>query len=394
MTQPAMTAGEKPGILWAVITLWLATVFAVVEAGDGLPGQPPQAFDTLWHIPDVYHSDSNSMVQDFAFIGRYHGQYWYASSDGNHEADWENRRMFLGFKTSLFNHFTLESQFAIAEDFDPFYDGLYVTFLEWENHEGSASVSAGRLDFLYTGLERSNSSKRLVTIERSVLVNQVMPGEVVGFHGTAQGREISWHGGVFSGSIEDEFTDFDGGLAATAGVSISLPLFHDSGDIHLEYLYNDGDELNNAFEPYDHIVSLWHQGQSGPWGSGIDLTLASGLDDNSDLFGFTLLPTRDFASDVFIGGDQLQLAGRYHFASSDQDQGLSFNRRYEQSVTSGKGDRYQSFYLGINYLLYSHKLKMMAGAEYFEMSGVANEAGPGSRRVDGWSFAAAVRLYF
>ena len=345
----------------ALTTLWFVTVPALAVASDGQSGTPPEAFDTLWEIPDVYHSDSNAVVQDFAFIGRYHGQYWYASSDGNHEADWENRRMFLGFKTSLFNRFTLESQFGIAEDFDPFYDGLYVTFLEWENHEGSASVSAGRLDYLFTGLERSTSSKRISTIERSLLVNQIMPGEVVGVHGTGQGQHISWHGGVYSGSIEDEFTDFDGGLGATAGVSTSLSLFHDSGDIHLEYLYNDGDELNNAFEPYDHIVSLWHQGQSGPWGTGIDLTLASGLDGNSDLLGFTLLPTRDLASGVFISGDQLQLAGRYHFASSDQDQGLSFNRRYEQSVASGEGDRYQSFYLGLNYLLYSHKLKVIAG---------------------------------
>ncbi len=113
---------------------------AMAHAGDSVVGEPPPIFDTLWQIPDIYHSDENPAVQDFTFIGRYHGQQWVVSSGGNSETGWENRRMILGFKASLFNRFRLESQFAIAEDFDPFYDGLYVTFLEWENSEGTVSV--------------------------------------------------------------------------------------------------------------------------------------------------------------------------------------------------------------------------------------------------------------
>jgi hypothetical protein len=302
--------------------------------------------------------------------------------------------MFLGFKARIYEQFTLESQFAIAEDFDPFYDGLYVTFLEWENTKSTATVSVGRLDYLYTGLERSTSSKQIPTIERSLLVNQVMPGEVVGLHGTGQQKGFSWHGGLYSGSIKDEFTSFDGGFAATLGISSDLPLRYESGRIHLDYLYNDGDELNNAFEDYEHILSLWHQGQSGPYGIGFDLTMASGLGDQSDVLGLTILPTWDVADSVLIGGDLLQLAARYHFASSDDDQGLSFNKRYEQEVASGLGDRYQSFYLGLNYLLNSHKLKLLAGAEYFDMSGVVSESVPERSSVDGWSFAAGLRLYF
>ncbi len=44
------------------------------------------------------------------------------------------------------------------------------------------SISVGRLDYLFTGYERSESSKKINTIERGLLVNQIMPAEVVGAH--------------------------------------------------------------------------------------------------------------------------------------------------------------------------------------------------------------------
>ncbi len=48
----------------------------------------------------------------------------------------------------------------------------------------------------------------------------------------------------------------------------------------------------------------------------------------------------------------------------------------------------------MNYLLNSHKLKLIAGAEYFDMSGAVSESVPERSSVDGWSFAAGLRLYF
>ena len=95
-----------------------------------------------------------------------------------------------------------------------------------------------------------------------------------------------------------------------------------------------------------------------------------------------------------MGGDLLQLAARYHYASSDDPGGLAFARRYEQEVATGQGDRYQSLYLGLNYLLYAHKLKFMAGAEYFDMQNVINGDVPDGSDVDGWNFAVGFRMYF
>ena len=360
--------------------------------------QSPAVFDSIWSLSELYKNKENPCIQKFDLVGRYHGQYWIADSEGNYDNDWENRRMYVGFNAKFFHNFTLEVQININDDFDPFYNALYDAFLQWEDDAKDFAISIGRLDYVYTGMERTTSSKKIKTMERALLVNQVMPGEVIGIYVKDKKGAFSYQAGLFSGSIEDEFTSFKGGFGALLGFAYELPLFYDKGSLHLDYLYNNGDEDNNAFKTYENIISLWHEGQRGPLGIGIDLTAASGVDEQSNVFGLTLLPTYDLVENLIIGGDKLQLALRYHYASSSDDYGLTFNKRYEQPVTSGKGDSYNGYYLGLNYFIYQQKLKLMAGIEYFDMGGVADEDEKntltGDRSVDGWNFISGVRLYF
>ena len=177
--------------------------------------------------------------------------------------------------------------------------------MKWSPAE-AFSLSAGRLDFLFAGLERTVSSTKIATFERGLLVNQLLPGEVVG--AVAQGKvgDFFYRAGVFSGSIDQEFTTFAGGFGAVAGVGYELPLFYAEGSLHLDYLYNNGNPSNNALKPYDHVVSLWHQGQTGPFGLGVDVTFGHGLDARPAVFGVTVLPTYVFAKNVIRKGDALQ----------------------------------------------------------------------------------------
>lgn len=360
--------------------------------------QVPTIFTSIWELPKLYKNKDNPYIQSFSIVGRYHGQYWGADSGNNSDKGWENRRMYLGFNTKFFHQFTLEVQISMNDDFDPLYKSLYDAFIKWEPKTSNLAISVGRLDYVFTGMERSTSSKRIKTMERALLVNQIMPSEVVGLYAKGKSDAFSYQAGVFSGSIEDEFTSFEGGVAALLGFAYQLPLFYDKGTLHLDYLYNDGDIENNAFKPYEHIVSLWHQGQKGPLGMDIDITTASGVDDQSDVFGLTLLPTYDFAHNILVSGDKIQLALRYHYASSSDDFDLAFNKRYEQKVTSGKGDSYNSYYLGLNYYIYQQKLKLMTGVEYFDMADVEQENNgtpPGIlESVNGWNFISGLRLYF
>lgn len=360
--------------------------------------QPPPIFSSLWETPHLYHSKDAPFLQKIKLVGRYHGQYWYADSEENSAQDWENRRMYVGFQARFLEHFTLEIQASLNDDFDPIYKGLYDAFIKWQDSEDKVAVSFGRLDYVYTGMERSTSSKKIKTMERALLVNQLMPGEVIGLYMNSKTGDFSYQTGLFSGSIKKEFTDFRGGFAALLGIGYNLPLFYESGSLHLDYLYNNANAKNNAFKAYENIISLWHKGEKGALAVGIDLTAASGIDDQSDVFGLTLLPSYDLAHNLLMGNDKLQLAMRYHYASSSDEYGLQFNKRYEQPVTSGKGDAYSAVYCGLNYFLYQHRLKLMGGIEYFTMADASNlddePFDTADRRVAGWIGSGGFRLYF
>ncbi len=355
------------------------------------PGSAAQRFQSLWDKATLYRNPNNAVVQSFSLVGRNHGQYWAVDADQGEAEGWDNRRLVFGVQAEIFQDFQVEVQAKINSDFSPAYKELFTGFIKWKPEETNTSVTLGRVDYSFIGLERSTSSKKISTFERSLLVNQLAPGEAVGLRLETRLDELLIHGGVYSGNIEQEFSNFEAGVAVELGVAGDLPLFYDQGTLHLDFLYNDGNENNNAFKPYRQVASLWHQGQKGAFALGMDLTIGSGgFDEQGDVFGVTLLPTYDIADNLLIGGDKLQLVLRYQYAGSDQNNGLQLTKRYEQEVVSGSGDSYQALYAGLNYFLYGHRLKLMAGAEYSNMEDSANDGG----RIREWTYLAGLRFYF
>lgn len=352
--------------------------------------QTPPIYDRIWGTAQLYDNPDNTVVQSFSLIGRYHGQFWSVNADQGDADDFENRRRIVGFSSKWFGNFTLQAQMFIETGGGSLYDGLYEAYVQWAPQDSDLSLSIGRLDYLFTGYERSTSSKRINTIERGLLVNQLMPGEVVGAHLRGKGQRFSYHGGVFSRGIKDEFDDFDSGAAAVAGAAIDAPLWLATGSLQLDYLYNPGGSGGEAFEPYRHTVSLWHKGERGRISMGSDITYADSLDGGGHVFGLTLEPAWRLIDALSGNNDPLQLALRYQYARSSVDNGLNLQRRYEGEVTEGQGDRYQAVYLGLNYYLYDHKLKFMLGGEYARMEDNAADGG----EYRGWSWFGAVRLYF
>jgi len=252
-------------------------------------------------------------------------------------------------------------------------------------------LSVGRVDFLFAGLERTVSSSAIATVERGLVVNQLMPGEVVGAVTEGKAGRFSYRAGVLSGSIEEAFTEFKGGFGVVAGLGYNLPLFYETGSLHLDYLFNNGNPSNNALEPYDHVISLWHQGQSGAFGLGVDLTWAHGLDARPAVLGVTVIPTYVFAKNLIRKGDALQAVLRYQFAGSDGDGGLELQQRYEQKVVpNGSGNRYHAVYAGLNYLIFGNRLKLMSGVEYSVMHDSTNDR----NAFNGWTFLTGVRVFF
>ena len=343
-----------------------------------------------WDVLKLYENEENSVIQKFSIVGRYHGQYWSVNADQGSENGWENQRLFIGTEAVLFRNFTVQVQIKISENFDPFYEGLYQAYVKWSPTKGF-SLSIGRLDFLYGGLERTVSSTKIVTFDRGQLVNQLWPGEVVGIVAQGQSGDLSYRAGVLSGTIGREFTDFSGGFGAVAGVGYSLPLFYREGSLHLDYLYNNGNPGNDAFKPFNHILSLWHHGQAGPFGLGVDVTAGHGIDGNNSVLGLTFMPTYVFLNDLLRKGDALEAALRYQYEVSNGENGLHLQSRYEQKVVDGgRGNNYNAVYAGINYLIYSNMLKLMTGVEYSVMK---DNSGTGNS-FKGWTYFAGIRVYF
>ncbi len=385
-----MFYANKPAALFSALILCCVVVSQTAWSATS-NAAPPPLFDKIWDSATLYQNPDNSNIQSFSLVGRYHGQYWSVDADQGKADGWDNRRIIFGFQMKLNEDFLLEAQMHANESLSPVYKGLYVGFLKWTPHDKDLSVSLGRLDYVFTGMERTTSSKRIATFERGLLVNQLMPGEVFGLQGSAKMGAHTIQGGVFTGATKGEFGDFSSGFAAMIGIEHALPLFFDQGEVHLDYLYNDGDREDTSFKPYRNVISLWHQGQISRYALGIDLTSArGGLDGQSNVYGLTLLPTIDLSQNLLISGDTLQLALRYQFANSGQINGLILPKRYEQEVSTGEGDQYQAFYMGFNYFINGEKLKLLAGAEYAEMEDTEKDGG----EYRGWTYMAGFRMYF
>ncbi|MEA3291174.1 MAG: hypothetical protein U9Q71_02530, partial [Pseudomonadota bacterium] len=114
---------------------------------------PATLRETIWGAPVLYENTDGHGVRSFALIGRYHGQYWSVDADQGKAKGWENRRVIFGFNSQFSEHFSLEAQIHINDEFsDPLYDELYVGFIEWASTKRELAVSLGRLDYVFTGL--------------------------------------------------------------------------------------------------------------------------------------------------------------------------------------------------------------------------------------------------
>jgi phosphate-selective porin OprO/OprP len=270
---------------------------------------------------------------------------------------------------------------------DPLYHGLFEAYGSYSLSD-SLSINAGRRKPPFTE-EYRTSTKKILTFERSLLVNQVHPTNLAGTWVNGSVSGFSYDLGIYSGELDEAFGDLDAGAGALASIGYE---FSGGGDgrrsrLGLDYLYNDGDSRNAQMKPYDHSLSLNYEGKyGGPFEVRSDLIYASGIDGASDVFGIVIMPAYHLT-------EKLQAVLRYQWATSDEVGGLKLQNRYERQVpglVSTVGDEYHAVYTGLNYYIYGNKLKLMAGIEYSTMDQLGHSVGG----FDGWTGFAGLRMYF
>jgi phosphate-selective porin OprO/OprP len=272
---------------------------------------------------------------------------------------------------TLFRTFTFHAEVDLnPQEADPLYVRLTDMYVQWTRN-AQWSLTVGKHGAPFT-LDGATSSKELLTIDRSNLANNIwfpqeyMPGVSV------SGRRAPWtyRGGIYSsGEANREFGEFTGGVFALGvlGYDFAKSLVAKEAVLTGNYVYQHPDADNTFTRQLEHVVSVNFKYEVDRWGVRSDLSAAKGYLGQSDMWGLTAMP--------FVNATRhLQFVVRYTFLESTDPGGLRL-ATYENSVVAGRGDEYNELYLGANYYLYGHKLKIQSGVQFADMDDATGTAG-------------------
>ncbi|MEZ5302045.1 MAG: hypothetical protein R3F11_15585 [Verrucomicrobiales bacterium] len=139
----------------------------------------------------------------------------------------------------------------------------------------------------------ATSSRKILTFERSLLVNQLHPDKShAASPPTTRSCKWSYELGVYSADLDEEFGGFDAGQFYLASIGYNADdLCPITGElaIRFDYLYNDGDAGNNAVAPCSLLLAQ-HQAKkvasAGTMSSTRQATACA-----ADVFGIVIMPT-------------------------------------------------------------------------------------------------------
>jgi phosphate-selective porin OprO/OprP len=253
---------------------------------------------------------------------------------------------------------------------DPSYSRLTDTYIEWTPSSAFA-LTVGKQGVPFT-MDGSTSSKELLTIDRSNLANNIwfpqeyIPGVSI------SGGQSNWvyQFGVYSGgSANRQFGELDGSAFGhlSLGYDFSEALGVQDALLSVNYVYQDP-HLNNTFtRALEHVASVNFRFEADRGGGRSDISSGMGYLGQSDLWSVVTMPFFNITSRV-------QVVGRHTYIKSDDPNGVRL-ARYESQAVSGRGDRYNEFYAGVNYYFYGHKLKLQSGVQFADMNDSAADGG-------------------
>jgi phosphate-selective porin OprO/OprP len=354
---------------------------AVLFLSSGAHSQK-SVFKDAWKLADLYENEQGDYLK---LSGRLQADAatFDASQGDYNDVRW--RRFRFGIKGKYGGTTVgLEANYDLNNDLEDSYGRLTDAYLSWNLREQTRLTvlkqSAG-----FT-LDGRTSSKKLLTPQRNNLTNNLwFPAEY--FTGlSVKGRlapNWSYTAAVFSSDGHDEigFSDASYFTLFSVGKTLGSSRLWQTGSVTLDYVYNDVHEEGNTRD-FSDVLSLSSKFSSGNWHLWSDFTLGQGDMGQSDIWGLSLMP-------YFQQTETVQWVMRYTWLDSKDDNGLRLGR-YENEIVDGRGDRYQEFFAGVNYLFNEHKFKLQLGGQYTEMDDSARDGG----EYDGWGLTLALRIYW
>ena len=194
-------------------------------------------------------------------------------------------------------------------------------------------------------------------------------------------KHWSYYTGVFSNAtgrdMGQAFGELDSGHTILASVTRDLRgvLGTETAHLNLGYLHSDATTRATNLNRFTDGLNIGLIVTEGARSLVTELTAGLGGTGGSAI-ALNVQPS------VFVT-PKLQLVGRYQLAASDDERGLRAQRRYERPAGLDRGELYQAAYLGANYHLAAHRLKLMFGLEYARLD-----------RREVWTTSVAVRAFF
>ncbi len=364
--------------------------------------------DKIWGLATLYKDDNNPYIQEFSLQGRLQLQWASGDSDvGNfgtedrpEEVRWgdiEVRRWRLGFKSKIARVFKLEGQIDVNPNFelepganpdlgDGFYRDIYDIYLTYAPSD-AFNLSVGKTKAKFFTHEYFTSSKEIIVFERSLLVNQLRPTELTGIWANGKIDNFLYAVAAYGGDYKPEFSEFDAGAVfqGSLGYDFGSVFGTEKAIVRFDYQHSTSDENSDAPAVYEHAFSLNSNIEQGRFALYTDLIGGIGRGTTGDVYGAVVTPSYYIA-------DSLQLVLRYQYAHGEND-GLRLQSRYERLAPDlsdgGRGEEYNAVYMGLNYYICGHKLKLMGGVEYNNMDG-----GDDGGDYDGWTALVGMRMFF
>ena len=364
--------------------LVLSLALQTLSPGATAQAADESSFDRVWSHATLYENRDSGFVQKFALSGRLQAEAaWFDADEGDFD-DTTWRRFRFGFLSQFVHDWRLnvEADLDLNESRRDWYRGLTDAYVAWRPDE-STEVKILKQSAGFT-LDGATSSKKLLTLQRNNLTENLWFTEEY-FTGFTLKRDFNsqrfYKVGVFASDGDKEIgvTGASYFLLASLDYALDTGPKLDEATIHLDYVYNDKDAEANTPE-LSHVASLSTRWRAGAWNLHTDLAFADGHFDQSDLWGLVLMPFYDVS-------EMVQLVGRYTYLSSDDDNGLAFNR-YEDEISQGEGDKYYEIYAGLNLFFYGHKLKWQTGLQYTRMNDESDDGG----EYDGWGLTTGLRV--
>ena len=388
-------AGLLPAALFAayVHAGTVATTDTSKVSDSSVAPKEQSIYDKIWGLATIYKNNDNPIIEELDFTGRFQLDYYSVNSNRGDNDYFEIRRFRLGEDSWWANrHLELKAEldtnlrsFNAKDEFYYRFTDLYAVL----RYNDALNLKVGRFQSRF-GYDHSMSDTQLLTFERGSIDDLVYNSNDYDTGVAIYGKSGNWfyQASVFNLDVQKEFSNFNGGYGYTASLSydFSSALNAKKATWSIDYFHADPNKNADAFKNYRNGIATYFDYKKGQLGLVTELAWLDGLTSattNGDVYGLILQPYYDIT-------DKLQVVFRYQLDLAEKDNGVVITNRQEKTVGSFTGDTLNSAYLGLNYYIYGHKLKLMAGEQFSDLSG-----GTGAKAgYNGWTTIVGLRMYW